>query len=455
MNPLFHPSVPPVLPISGEGDRLTGMVEPCLGVTEHTRLLAELLESRRFLRSTLDALSSHIAILDEPGTILEVNAAWQNFARENQLCGSSGSVGANYLTVCDAAAGPSAEGAAAVAAGIRAVIAGQTEFFQQEYACHGAGEQRWFVVRVTRFADHGPIRVVVAHQRVTERKLAEIELARTHARLLETARLAGMAEVATSVLHNVGNVLNSINVATNCLTDRIKKSRAGNLTRVAALLQAHQTELGSFFTSDAKGQQIPAYLTQLGEHLTREQATMLQELADLQKSVDHIKEIVVAQQGYAKMSGASESLSATDLVEGALKLNSSCLLQYDIKIIKDFEPVPLVAAIKHQALQILVNLVRNAAQAYDGSNCPDRQVRLRVTPTPEFVQISVSDKGSGILPENLTQIFTHGFTTKKDGHGFGLHSCALAAKAMKGSLLVQSDGPGTGATFMLELPCVR
>jgi len=455
MNPLSHPHFPPALPISDEGDRLNGLVENPAGVTEHTRVLAELLESRRFLRFTLDALSGHIAIINECGTIIEVNAAWKRFARENNFRGSHGGVGENYLAICDSATGDFAAEAATAAAGIRAVIAGQRDEFHLEYPCHGPQQQRWFMVRVTRFAGDGPIRAVVAHEKITERRLAEIELARTHAKLLEVARLAGMAEVATSVLHNVGNVLNSINVATNCLTDRIKKSRAGNLTRVAILLQAHQTELGCFFTSDAKGQQIPAYLIQLGEHLTREQAMTLQELTDLQKSVDHIKEIVVAQQGYAKMSGVSESLSATDLVEGALKLNSSCLLQHDINIIRDFEPGPLVAAIKHQALQILVNLVRNAAQAYEASNCPDRQVRLRVKHTPEFVQISVSDKGSGIVPENLTKIFTHGFTTKKDGHGFGLHSCALAAQGMKGSLLVQSDGPGTGATFTLELPCVR
>jgi signal transduction histidine kinase len=68
------------------------------------------------------------------------------------------------------------------------------------------------------------------------------------------------------------------------------------------------------------------------------------------------------------------------------------------------------------------------------------------------VAIIVRDNGVGILPENLTRIFGHGFTTKKDGHGFGLHSGALAAKQMNGALSVQSAGPGKGAAFTLELP---
>ncbi len=419
---------------------------------ERQRTKAELLESKRFLRSTLDALTTHIAIINESGTILDVNAAWNTFAKENHFLGSQCGIAENYFIVCDSASGNLAAEARAVSDGIRAVIAGHIKKFKLEYPCHSPREQRWFVVRVTRFESEGPLRAVIAHENVTDRKLAELELAQTHKQLLQISRQAGMAEVATGVLHNVGNVLNSVNVAAACLTDSIKKSKAVSLTRVVGLMREHEKDLGDFLTNDEKGRQIPGYLGQLGEHLATEQSTALRELADLQKNIEHIKDIVTMQQGYAKMSGLTELLSATELIEDALKMNSTSLMRHDVTIVREFEAVPPIMVEKHKALQILVNLMRNATQAYDDSGRAEKKITLRVTQTPDHVRIAVVDNGAGITKENLTRIFAHGFTTKKDGHGFGLHSCALAAKEMQGSLTVHSDGPGTGATFTLELP---
>ena len=108
---------------------------------------------------------------------------------------------------------------------------------------------------------------------------------------------------------------------------------------------------------------------------------------------------------------------------------------------------------KHKILQILVNLLRNAKHACQESDRADKRLTVRVINGDGRVRISVIDNGIGIPPENLIRIFSHGFTTKKDGHGFGLHSGALAAKEMDGSLTVHSDGPGQGSTFTLELPC--
>ncbi len=115
--------------------------------------------------------------------------------------------------------------------------------------------------------------------------------------------------------------------------------------------------------------------------------------------------------------------------------------------------MPPITVEKHKVLQILVNLMRNAKFACSESGLPDRQMTLRVSRDADIVKISVSDNGVGIAPENLTRIFSHGFTTRKDGHGFGLHSGALAATEMGGRLSVQSDGLGLGAAFTLELPC--
>lgn len=446
-----EPAATTLTPTAGhDGDRLQGVLEAPTGATAPTRTLAELLETKRFLRSTLDALASRLAIIDERGTIIEVNAAWQQFARDNNSQPSSYGVGGNYLTVCDPDCGvPDTQ---TVSHGIRAVITGQRESFELEYSGNNALEQCWYAMRVTRFADKAPGRVVVTHENITERKLMEIELARTRAKLTETARRAGQAEMATGILHNVGNVLTSINVATDCLTLRLQNSRSGNLTNLAAMLRAHETDLANFLTTNPKGRQIPAYLAQLDNQLTQEQATNLQDLAELQKSLDHLKEIVILQQSCAKMAGVSEKLSVPDLIETALKLNASHLRQGGINVVKEYEPLPLITAEKHQLLQILVNLLRNATQACDDSEGENKQLTLRASATSTHVRIAVMDNGVGIPPENLARLFTHGFTTKKEGHGFGLHSCALAAKELNGSLTAHSDGPGTGATFLLELP---
>ena len=258
--------------------------------------------------------------------------------------------------------------------------------------------------------------------------------------------------MASSVLHNVGNVLNSVNIASSCVADRLKKSKAANLSKVVKLLAEHENDLGGFFTNDPRGRQVPAFLAQLAGLLAHEQAKALEELAQLQKNIEHIKDIVAMQQSFAKVSGVTELVKAADLVEDALRMNASSLARRDIQIIKQYEEARLITVEKQKVLQILVNLVRNAQDACDNMGCGDKRLTLRVTHGDDRVRIAVCDNGVGITPENRTRIFAHGFTTKKDGHGFGLHSGALAAKEMGGSLTVQSDGPGQGATFTLELP---
>jgi signal transduction histidine kinase len=236
------------------------------------------------------------------------------------------------------------------------------------------------------------------------------------------------------------------------VADTLRKSKTANLSKVVALLREHEASLGAFLTEHPKGKQIPGYLAQLAEHLAAEQAGALQELAGLQKNIEHIKDIVTMQQSFAKVSGTTETLSVDSLVEDALKMNSSALARHDIAVTKDFQSVPLITVEKQKVLQILVNLVRNAKQACDESSAPEKRLTVSVTNGNERVRILVADNGIGILSENLSRIFAHGFTTKKSGHGFGLHSGALAAREMGGSLTVQSNGLNLGSTFTLELP---
>ena len=283
--------------------------------------------------------------------------------------------------------------------------------------------------------------------RVRERT-AELET--LHQQLVEISRKAGMAEVATGVLHNVGNVLNSVNVSSSVVTERLKKSGIAHLSKAVTLLRDHQDDLATFVTSDPTGKQLPSFLSQLADHLIGEQAGVLDELANLQKNVEHIKEIVSSQQAYASSGGLSEMINLHEILEDALRIHHSAIMRHDINVVKEFTDIPQVLADKHKLLQILVNLLSNAKHAMKESAL--KNLTLKINSADRSVSVSVADSGCGIPTENMSRIFAHGFTTKKGGHGFGLHSGALAAKQMGGELRASSDGPGHGAIFTLELP---
>jgi ligand-binding sensor domain-containing protein/signal transduction histidine kinase len=288
---------------------------------------------------------------------------------------------------------------------------------------------------------------------ISERKRAQAEVETVHKDLLQASRKAGMAEVASGVLHNVGNVLNSVNVSAGLIKEQVRNSRQANLRKAATMLRENSENLPHFLSTDERGRQLPDYLIKLADHVSAEQAGMLNELESLCKNVDHIKDIVAMQQNYAKVSGIVESLNIAELVEDAVRLNAAALARHDVQVLRDYQECPQVATDKHKVLQILVNLIRNAKYACDEGPEMSKRLMLTIRPTAtQTIQIIVSDNGVGIPAENLTRIFSHGFTTRKSGHGFGLHSAALAAKEMSGSLTVQSDGVGKGATFILEIP---
>lgn len=294
--------------------------------------------------------------------------------------------------------------------------------------------------------------VVIAFRDVTERKQAEIDLKIAHERLLETSRMAGKAEVASSVLHNVGNILNSVNVSATLVSDNIAKSKIAGLSKAVALMHAHEHDLANFLSEDPRGKHLTSYLAQLSEHLQSDQQASMNELDSLRQNISHIKEIVAMQQSYAGVSAVEEIIDAADLVEDSLRMDQNSLQLHGIEVVREFEKTPPVRCDKHKVLQILVNLVRNAQQSCVESGRPDKRLTLRVSRHEGFIRIAVADNGSGISGNDLTRVFSYGFTTKKDGHGFGLHGAALSAKEMRGSLHVHSEGAGSGATFTLHLP---
>jgi C4-dicarboxylate-specific signal transduction histidine kinase len=292
-------------------------------------------------------------------------------------------------------------------------------------------------------------------EQVRAKEEAYGQLAEAQQRLMDVSRQAGMAEVATGVLHNVGNVLNSVNVSANIIASKVRESRIAHVTSVAGMLQEHSGELPDFLKRDTKGQRVVPYLAKLGSHLEEERQIMLRELELLTGHIAHIKEIVATQQNYAKVSGLIEVISLPDLVEDAIRIVEPGLASDGIHLERDHEAVPPVAVDKHSVLQILLNLLRNAKQAVKDSDHHEKRIRVRIRRWGEDrIRIVVEDTGVGLAPENLTRVFSHGFTTKRDGHGFGLHSGANAARQLGGTLWAESDGLGRGATFTLELPLI-
>jgi signal transduction histidine kinase len=262
-----------------------------------------------------------------------------------------------------------------------------------------------------------------------------------------------MAEVATGVLHNVGNVLNSVNISSSMVAQKIKNSKSANLVKVVELLNQHKDNLAQFLTENEKGRQLPNYLEGLAKHLEAERSAIVNELDSLVSNIDHIKEIVTMQQANAKLAGVVEEVPVAALVEDALKINVAAFQRHDVALVRQFDEVPSIMVDRHKVLQILVNLLNNAKYACDESGRSDKQVTVRIEKAAHNrIQIGVIDNGTGIVPENLTRIFAHGFTTRKNGHGFGLHSGALAAMELGGKLTAQSAGQGKGASFILELP---
>ena len=287
---------------------------------------------------------------------------------------------------------------------------------------------------------------------ITLQKQVEAELEETNQELVVASRQAGMAEIATNILHNVGNVLNSINVSISQADEITRRMKLKNLAKVATML-AENAEVENYLCEDEKGKRIPEYLGLIAEEISKEQGCVLEELESTKRHLEHIKVVVSMQQEYATANLVIENVDLAEVVEDAIRMSSSSLERHKIKLIREFKPGLIVPLDKHRVMQILVNLVRNAKQAMKTVENNDKKLVVSVDQNePGMVTISVKDNGIGISPENLTNLFNHGFTTKKNGHGFGLHSGANFARELGGSLIATSEGIGKGATFALSIP---
>jgi signal transduction histidine kinase len=298
------------------------------------------------------------------------------------------------------------------------------------------------------------LRKLEEQRRATE--LAEADRELLQQKLIAASREAGRAEVATGILHNVGNVLNSMNVSASVVNNTLEQSRVENLCKSLSMLEEHSTDLASFITTDERGQRLPGYLIKIGPVLKKEQELMVDAMSSLKRNIDHIAQVVQVQQSHAKPIMLLQYVKAADLMDEAIHVSGQAIEKQSIQIERDYPNLPLLEMDQHRVLQILFNLVSNAAKAIEDAKPASPRIVCRIvekeTAAGPLISFQVIDNGTGMSPESLTKAFNYGFTTRKEGHGFGLHSSANAAREMGGSLVAVSDGLGKGAVFILELP---
>lgn len=296
----------------------------------------------------------------------------------------------------------------------------------------------------------GGIRTAGVTLDITARVESEMREAALQQRLRETSHQAGMAEIATGVLHNVGNVLNSLGIAATTAQRELKALRPKRLEEISALIRDNRGSLAQFFEYDSRGKHLPEYLPVLAEQIGVKMLAAEGELATVQTLLQHIREIVGTQQALAKVSGLREPTLIRELADSAIHIQASEM--QDIEIVRSYDEVPPVVTDRHKLLQILVNLVGNARDAIQEQSRTPRRIVVHVTRDENMVSVSVEDSGIGMSTDALSRLWRFGYTTKPKGHGFGLHNSANAAREIGATLTAHSDGPGMGSRFTIRLP---
>lgn len=276
---------------------------------------------------------------------------------------------------------------------------------------------------------------------------------RLHKQQVEAAHEAGKSEIAKSVLHNIGNVLTSLNVSAKLHVEKLAGSRSANLGKAARMLRENEADLAAFLREHPQGRRLPAYLITLSDHLSEECRQLYLDAMSMVQHIEHMKDVISLQQLHGRASQVDAAVDLASMIEQSLALEGDVLRDRDIQIERHFADMPPLMLPKNLMLQVLVNLVSNARHAVSAVGVKERRIMLYITqPQPGSVMIAVQDTGCGISRPNLQRIFTHGFTTRKEGNGFGLHHAALLVEEMGGTLKALSEGEGQGASFILEFP---
>ena len=379
------------LPLRNQSGQIIGLIGIGRDITSHKQAQEALREARDQLQTILDNVPDRIYFKDTQSRFLKLSKALANRLGLKDPEQAIGKTDFDFHLPERAKEFYEDEQ--------RIIRGGEPLINKVERQTRPSGEVVWASVTKVPMQDNAGkiIGVVGLNRDITEIKRAEERLEALNKQMLALSRSAGMAEVATGVLHNVGNVLNSVNVAAGVVADRLRASKVIGVTKLAKLLRDQNGNLAQFLTEDERGKKVPAYLEQLAQNLEQERAEVDNELHGLILNIDHIKEIVAMQQNYARVSGVVETVELSELVEDAFKIHGGAYARHGITVERDYIPVAKLSVDKHAVLQVLVNLLHNAKYACDASNRPDKRVTVRVRDAGAGrVKIEVSDNGVGI-----------------------------------------------------------
>lgn len=281
------------------------------------------------------------------------------------------------------------------------------------------------------------------------------ELEETKDQLVEQAHKAGMADIASGVLHNIGNILNSINTSASLIEETANQSKVVGFVKANTLLKDHMDQIGEFMTNDPRGIGLMNYYLKLEKPLTDERTQILDQTERLIEKIQLVNDVIAAQQNYAGIGFMNEKVMLSEMAENALALQSGSIERHGLNIKTDYPATDTVTVSRIKLIHVLINIFKNAKEAMSENDLNQKDIEIKSWQDDENIYLSISDNGIGVHSDNLNKIFTHGFTTKKSGHGFGLHSSANYVKEMGGKIKVSSDGPGKGATFTLSFPKVK
>lgn len=402
----------------------------------------ELAEKEKRIRSIIDAASDGIIVMDSRGKIQTCNLAFANL-----LLKSEGEIVSHQAVEFLKLSNHGQEETLTLEKLVKNAISWDQEFFVRR----PDGKEIPLEIKISQSLISNEIVYVMVLRDVTRKKMREQEILKLHQELIVASRFAGMGEVANSLLHNMGNILNSVKISINLLIEKNKEHRIDELSQVVSLLKNNFANLESFLKDDSVGKMIPDFLTEYVLNITEESKAISVELEALKNRIDHISDIILTQQSLGKMNTVIEDVNINKLLDEALKL--TFIEKFKIPVVKDYGQVYIIQSDKIKILQIVVNIIKNAIEALTNCNNADKLLSIKTYVIDEnFIGIEISDTGAGISPENLDKLFAIGFTTKEEGHGIGLHSCALLILNLGGQIKVLSKGSGKGTTFYLTLP---
>ena len=270
--------------------------------------------------------------------------------------------------------------------------------------------------------------------------------------LLSLSREAGMADIATDVIHNIGNALNSITTNTDFIYSYIKDLKVPVIDKIAGLFEKNKENFGDFISKDATGKKIPIVIRQFSGYLQSIKDNSLKDIKNIKRDITHIQNVIDNQQTYAKNILVMELYSPAEIMNEAIRMNKNILGKHNVSIELKYSDVSVIKTDKHKILQVLLNLFSNSKFAFENTPRDNRNIICFVRKENNFLEYEIKDNGIGIEGKNLKKIFNYGFTTRENGHGFGLHNSANTIKQLKGELVATSDGIGKGASFIVKIP---